>query len=77
MNKLVFKPTIIISSFIKILHIYLRNYLISSILQAVQNAMSIKPSIILRIIGKICEHNNYIGKNNGIGIAEKNNAQLY
>ena len=34
--------------------------------------MSIKPSIILRIIGKICEHNrqNY-------GIAEMNNAQLY
>ena len=34
-----------------------RNYLISSILLAVCNVMSIKPSIILRIIGKICEHN--------------------
>ena len=34
-------------------------------LLAVWNAMRIKPSIILRIIGKI------------MGIAEKNNAQLY
>ena len=35
--------------------------------------MSIKTSIILRIIGKICEHNR--GKI--MGIAEKNNAQLH
>ena len=35
--------------------------------------MSIKPSIILRTIDKICEHNRQYY----MGIAQKNNAQLY
>ena len=48
--------SIVICPFINILHIYVRNYLIRSILLAICNAMCIKPSIILRIIGKVCEH---------------------
>ena len=60
-----FKPTINYYLFFYKDFVYLRNYLISGILLAVWNAMSIKLSIILSILGKIK------------GIAEKNNAQLY